>query len=578
VFALLFVSNLIAITYAGNRDFCCGQVNPGKRVATSLAIWPPIAQVDIAGGADIYWVSSATSQDVRAFPSGLFPNPPVDPTGLQTLYNTRQVSAAAATLGMSSNDIVFSHGICIGSSACNASLARYKTYVANLNPKPAISFVISISASNELIIGYNSAFDAVLYNRSTTDSDSGCGVEFIALSSPSVAWPASSFSSVAILSGRFIHTSLMTSPTINTGVTAQTTKILTDMESLIKEAHSNGNRNDFIKIYASLVNIADKPLMDIAFQNFFSGYNKPVRVVSGGLESTLPHQAGAKVALRLVARTPVRRNGCNSETPALKYYTEPTLFRENYNVASQQISFGNLVFTGEVLGDKPDQPLSAISSDEMQQYTDALTNMEVLGFTAGVDRGDLIWLESTQTNVLVSYVPSTNAITNFFNGSDYTPPAVTFDSLTNFNNVSTVLSGVFYNDNTNYKVFPTWFEWSRQGLLYDQIFGAPIGTFANNTDCEYTTLPTCPKPSYYYTSFPANVNSNLGTQDSSFSSRETNEVRVSSSETRSPESIKYENEVGTEVFNLMKDHVHRHIEKYRSQSNGPVPSPFSLHN
>ena len=488
-----------------NPKYCCGPINHGAKRANVASVWNSPVQIQLFGADDRYWVSSCSSQNFT-FP-GLFGFPFPDDTGLQTYYVLRQLESTAGTIGLPGRQsFVQAHMNCINITSCPGQMTRYESFVSGLPMKPTLAYLYSLTPQPPQVLNtFQAAGDVIAFNKSAVDPRTGCVPRVRALDSPIV--PNDPYASDGIQTGDTIYTSIVVAANLMASVSVQTTQALSRVESIINQA--GGSRRDFIMVYVYLRNIADKPAMDVAYANFFAALsNLPTRVVQGAIISVRPQHANALVFIRVIARTPPTSK-CDNP---ISYFSLPEILHDPPTLTSQAIGLGRFVYVGSVVGDtNPDFPVQSIPVDPSSQYRAALDNLEAVANTAGADRADLGWLESDLPSLLL-YQPSIDAVVGFYNWTNFAPPAVNFDAGVNAYNVSMQINGIFWRNDNNYAILPSPWPWAIDGLLADQILGLPIGTVRNDTFCSGGSLVTCPKPGFFFNSYPQSPFNSLGFQ------------------------------------------------------------------
>lgn len=219
-----------------------------------------------------------------------------------------------------------------------------------------------------------------------------------------------------------------------------------------------------------------------------------------------PSQSGGKVGMRAIGRLPIHY--CPS---TLTHFNIPEVYSDG--LSSMGVEFNNFIWVGGTFGSTDPHNSTSINPDPFQEYQQSLVNLEFIANRRGADRNDHAWLESWYTSALVGYQPLTNAVAAFWSETSFTPPAVTFDDgIVNPGGQIYQLSAVYWKNNFNFVLIPSLVPWAIIGLLEDEYFEEPIGTFPNSTFCTKTALIGCPKPGFIHNSYPDQLYAPLGSQ------------------------------------------------------------------
>jgi len=407
------------------------------------------------------------------------------------------------------------------------SFASQATYGPDRLPfKPALSWVLYPNPE-PFIATFTTIVDARGLNTAAF-KNVDCSPEFRPINSPYV--PTNSYFSHAVLSGREIYTSLLTS----TGATvaAQTTGILNYIKKILDVEHQD--MDSIIEINIYLANAADKAAMDAAYVSFFSSPSggMPLRTVVFDVAFIVPGQVGALVGMKATALKQYR--SCDN---SIVLYNTPDIYHESSTLSSvgAYIPDLNYVYFAGVYGTRfPGNSLE--DPDPAKSYYNALQNiLQVVG-RKGANIGDFIYLETAYHNPLVSYNGLVSAIARFYIPSSNVPPAVTFDAgCGNPDGREFQLAGLFYIEDDNYELIPSAYPWEVNGALLRQAFidrfGIDLGPdLPNNYFCTNSTLPGCAKPGYVFDNYPLQPHNSLGSQQLKDSSR-----RSASKRTWAPE-------------------------------------------
>jgi enamine deaminase RidA (YjgF/YER057c/UK114 family) len=348
----------------------------------------------------------------------------------------------------------------------------------------------------------------------------GCLPEFKAYNSPRV--PRSPYFSHAVIAGRTIHTSLLTSSNIAGSVAQQTTVALGYLRDVLRAAGQD--TGSLIEVVVYLRSLADKSEMDAAYKAFFGSPagGMPIRTVFGNTVFPLPGQNGARVGVRAIALRQYEH--CSHEENTVELYNVPEVFHEPTSLSNAAAVAAGWVYYGGIFSSNastvPSQVPSPIPFSGWQgQMYDLLQNILVVGSERGVSLPDFAWTWVWSSQGGLSYYGVANATAQIYNNTQVIPCATTFEPGGEIPyNFAYQSDGQFWygkNGGKNYAVAPSSYPWIESGDLLNDFYGLPPGTIPNALYCTNSSLRTCAKPGWLFDNYPWQPRAVLGPQQTS---------------------------------------------------------------